>query len=115
MSLDPIAESHKFTIDGAAKIREQMAANTKAAQQRDAELAAAQNEQPNQPGGELPNMDAELADMMSQMEQFNLGNMGGATVNTVAPITNVTNNSSMTTTVLRTRPGYSMDLNYGHG
>ena len=115
ISLDPIAESNKFTTDGAAKIREQMAANMKAAQQRDAELAAAQNEQPNQPGGELPNMDAELADMMSQMEQFNLGNMGGATVNTVAPITNVTNNSSMTTTVLRTRPGYSMDLNYGHG
>ena len=114
VSLDPIADSSRFATDGAAKIRTQMQANMKAAQQRDAELAAAQNEQPNQPGGDVVNMDAELADMMAQMEQFNMDNMGGATVNTVAPITNVTNNSSMTTTVLRTRPGYSMDLNYGH-
>ena len=115
--LSKIGSSSRFATNSAAKIRDEMLANKLAAEEKRSIDAAAMEVQDNTPGGNVPSESEQLAAFENEMAQLNAGlGGGGGDFNLAMPVVNNNNQTNnLTQTVLKTRPGYTLDFNGAYG
>ena len=110
--LSKISSSKRFTTDNASRIRAEMQANREEAEQTRNLEAATQERQNNVPGAGMEDLSAQMADFEAQMQGFNLENMGAGNMELKMPvINNQSQTTNITQSVLKTRPGYTLDFN----
>ena len=89
-----------------------MQANREEAEQTRNLEAATQERQNNVPGAGMEDLSAQMADFEAQMQGFNLENMGAGNMELKMPvINNQSQTTNITQSVLKTRPGYTLDFN----
>ena len=71
--------------------------------------------QNNVPGAGMEGLSADMADFEAAMAGFNMDNMGGNTEIAMPVINNQSQTNNITQTVLKTRPGYTLDFNGAYG
>ena len=110
--LSKISSSKRFTTDNASRIRAEMQANREEAEQTRNLEAATQERQNNVPGAGMEDLQAQMADFQANLEGFNLENMGTGNMELAMPvINNQSQTTNITQSVLKTRPGYTLDFN----
>lgn len=109
--LSKISSSKKFATDSAAKIKGEMEANRAAAEEQRQIEAESMGNQNNVPGAGMEGLSTDMADFQAAMSGFNMDNMGGNTEIAMPVINNQSMTNNITQTVLKTRPGYTLDFN----